>query len=93
MLYPDTGFTKGAVIDYYLRIAPVLLPHIADRPLTLKRYPDGVAGQHFYNKHAPDHRPHWVRTEPGKLDLASGWRATYGGTSQALLAPRKLARG
>ena len=63
VLYPDTGFTKGAVIDYYLRIAPVLLPHIADRPLTLKRYPDGVTGQHFYNKHAPDHRPGWVRTE------------------------------
>ena len=63
VLYPETGFTKGAVIDYYLRIAPVLLPHIADRPLTLKRYPDGVTGQHFYNKHAPDHRPGWVRTE------------------------------
>src|SRR5262249_61737953 len=63
VLYPETGFTKGAVIDYYLRIAPVLLPHIAARPLTLKRYPDGVTGQHFYNKHAPDHRPGWVRTE------------------------------
>src|SRR5215472_4326318 len=63
VLYPETGFTKGHVIDYYLRIAPVLLPHIADRPLTLRRYPDGVTGQHFYNKHAPDHRPSWVRTE------------------------------
>ena len=63
VLYPETGFTKGAVIDYYMRIAPVLLPHISDRPLTLKRYPDGVTGQHFYNKHAPDHRPGWVRTE------------------------------
>src|SRR5215510_15002192 len=63
VLYPETGFTKGAVIDYYLRVAPVLLPHIADRPLTLKRYPDGVTGQHFYNKHAPDNRPRWVRTE------------------------------
>ena len=57
VLYPETGFTKGHVIDYYLRIAPVLLPHIADRPLTLRRYPDGVTGQHFYAKHAPDHRP------------------------------------
>ena len=63
VLYPDTGFTKGHVIDYYLRVAPALLPHIANRPLTLKRYPDGVFGQHFYNKHAPDHRPDWVRTE------------------------------
>src|SRR5262252_1768475 len=59
VLYPETGFTKGSVIDYYLRIAPVLLPHIASRPLTLKRYPDGVTGHHFYNKHAPDHRPGW----------------------------------
>ena len=63
VLYPETGFTKGAMIDYYLRVAPVLLPHIAGRPLTLKRYPDGVTGQHFYNKNAPDHRPDWVRTE------------------------------
>ena len=63
VLYPETGFTKGHVIDYYLRIAPALLPHIAGRPLTLRRYPDGVNGQHFYNKHAPDHRPSWVRTE------------------------------
>ena len=63
VLYPETGFTKGHVIDYYLRVAPALLPHIAGRPLTLKRYPDGVTGQHFYAKHAPDHRPGWVRTE------------------------------
>jgi bifunctional non-homologous end joining protein LigD len=63
IMYPETGFTKGAVIDYYLRVAPALLPHIADRPLTLKRYPDGVTGQYFYNKHAPEHRPGWVRTE------------------------------
>jgi bifunctional non-homologous end joining protein LigD len=63
VLYPQTGFTKGHVIDYYLRVAPALLPHIAGRPLTLKRYPDGVTGQHFYAKHAPDHRPSWVRTE------------------------------
>jgi bifunctional non-homologous end joining protein LigD len=63
VLYPQAGFTKGHVIDYYLRVAPALLPHIAGRPLTLKRYPDGVTGQHFYAKHAPDHRPSWVRTE------------------------------
>jgi bifunctional non-homologous end joining protein LigD len=63
VLYPETGFTKGHVIDYYLRIAPALLPHIVGRPLTLKRYPDGVTGPHFYAKHAPDHRPDWVHTE------------------------------
>ncbi|HEY3733955.1 MAG TPA: non-homologous end-joining DNA ligase [Streptosporangiaceae bacterium] len=62
VLYPETGFTKGQVIDYYLRIAPVLLPHIAGRPLTLKRYPNGVGGEYFYEKHAPAHRPDWVPT-------------------------------
>jgi bifunctional non-homologous end joining protein LigD len=62
VLYPETGFTKGQVIDYYLRIAPALLPHIAGRPLTLKRYPDGVGGESFYEKHAPAHRPDWVPT-------------------------------
>ena len=62
VLYPAAGFTKAQVIDYYLRVAPVLLPHLAGRPLTLKRYPDGVTGEHFYAKHAPDHRPAWVET-------------------------------
>ena len=62
VLYPETGFTKGDVIDYYVRIAPVLLPHLHDRPLTLKRYPDGVDGKFFYEKHCPSHRPDWVRT-------------------------------
>jgi len=62
VLYPQTGFTKAQVIDYYHRIAPVLLPHIAGRPLTLKRYPDGVEGGYFYEKSAPAHRPPWVPT-------------------------------
>jgi bifunctional non-homologous end joining protein LigD len=61
VLYPETGFTKGEVIDYYTRIAPVLLPHIEARPLTLKRYPDGVAGKSFFEKNAPSHAPDWVR--------------------------------
>ena len=64
VMYPATGFTKGQVIDYYTRIAPVLLPHLRDRPLTLKRYPNGVEGQHFYEKQCPSHRPDWVRSEP-----------------------------
>jgi len=63
VLYPETGFTKGQVIDYYRRVARVLLPHIAGRPLTLKRYPDGVRGAYFYEKNAPRHRPPWVPTE------------------------------
>jgi bifunctional non-homologous end joining protein LigD len=63
VLYPKAGFTKGEVIDYYTRIAPVLLPHLRERPLTLKRYPNCVEGQHFYEKNCPSHRPEWVRTE------------------------------
>ena len=62
VMYPAAGFTKGQVIDYYVRIAPVLLPHLKDRPLTLKRYPNGVDGMHFYEKNCPKHRPEWVQT-------------------------------
>jgi bifunctional non-homologous end joining protein LigD len=62
VLYPKLGFTKGQVIDYYIRIAPVLLPHLEDRPLTMKRYPDGVEGEFFYEKNCPSHRPKWVKT-------------------------------
>ena len=64
VMYPATGFAKGQVIDYYTRIAPALLPHLQDRPLTLKRYPNGVEGGHFYEKQCPSHRPEWVRSEP-----------------------------
>jgi bifunctional non-homologous end joining protein LigD len=64
VLYPEAGFTKGQVIDYYVRVAPVLLPHLAGRPLTLKRYPNGVAGMFFYEKNCPRHRPEWVSTAP-----------------------------
>jgi bifunctional non-homologous end joining protein LigD len=62
VLYPAAGFTKGQVIDYYLRIAPVMLPHLAGRPLTLKRYPNGVDSLFFYEKRCPAHRPKWVAT-------------------------------
>jgi bifunctional non-homologous end joining protein LigD len=64
VLYPATGFTKGQVIDYYARIAPALLPHLKGRPVTMKRYPDGVDGEYFYEKNAPKHRPEWVKTAP-----------------------------
>lgn len=60
VLYPEVGFTKGEVLDYYTRIAPYLLPHVADRPLTFKRYPDGVEGKFFFEKNAPSHTPEWV---------------------------------
>ncbi len=62
VLYPQVGFTKGQVLDYYTRIAPVLLPHLAGRALTRKRYPDGVDGMVFFEKNAPRGTPDWVRT-------------------------------
>jgi bifunctional non-homologous end joining protein LigD len=62
VLYPKAGFTKRQVIDYYARLAPTLAPHLAGRPLTLKRYPDGVEGKHFFEKRCPSHRPDWVET-------------------------------
>ena len=62
VIFPKAGFTKGQMVDYYATIAPVLLPHLADRALTLKRYPNGVEGQAFYEKNCPSHRPPWVKT-------------------------------
>jgi len=62
VMYPEVGFTKGQVIDYYTRIAPVLLPHLRGRPLTFKRYPDGVEGKFFFEKNAPSHKPGWIPT-------------------------------
>ncbi len=64
VLYPEAGFTKGQVIDYFVRIAPVLLPHLHGRPLTMKRYPNGVNGMYFYEKNCPEHRPEWVQVAP-----------------------------
>ncbi|MGH3795624.1 MAG: non-homologous end-joining DNA ligase [Pseudonocardiaceae bacterium] len=61
VLYPATGFTKGEVIDYYTRVAPMILPHLADRPVTLRRYPDGVAAESFFHKDASRHAPDWLR--------------------------------
>jgi bifunctional non-homologous end joining protein LigD len=64
VLYPATGFTKGQVVDYAIRIAPVLIPHLKGRPLTMKRYPNGIDQQFFFEKNAPKHRPDWVQTTP-----------------------------
>jgi bifunctional non-homologous end joining protein LigD len=63
-MWPETGFTKGEMIDYYARVAEAILPHLRGRPLTLKRYPNGVAEKFFYEKRCPKHRPDWVRTAP-----------------------------
>lgn len=62
VLFPETGFTKGQLIDYYVKVSPVMLPHIMDRPLTMKRYPNGVDEKYFYEKHKPVHAPDWVRS-------------------------------
>jgi bifunctional non-homologous end joining protein LigD len=70
VLYPQAGFTKGHVIDYYTRIAAAVLPHLRDRALTLKRYPNGVDAQYFYEKNCPGHAPEWVQraTVPIRTD-------------------------
>lgn len=62
VLYPSVGFTKGQVIDYYVRMAPAILPYLQGRPLTLKRYPGGVEESFFYEKRCPSHRPDWMPT-------------------------------
>jgi bifunctional non-homologous end joining protein LigD len=63
VMYPAAGFTKGEVIDYYTRMAPILLPHLRDRALTRIRFPNGVDGMHFFEKNKPGGTPSWVRTE------------------------------
>ncbi|MBV9196769.1 MAG: DNA ligase D [Solirubrobacterales bacterium] len=63
VLYPEAGFTKGDLIAYYARVAPAVLPHLHDRALTLKRYPNGVESPYFYEKQSPSHRPEWVATQ------------------------------
>jgi len=79
VLYPRDGFTKAEVLDYYQRISPVLLPHIAGRPMTLKRYPEGVDGESFFQKHAPAGTPDWVRTVdvPSRSSRGSGGIVTH----------------
>jgi bifunctional non-homologous end joining protein LigD len=62
VLFPEAGFTKGQLIEYYARVAPAILPHLRDRALTLKRYPNGVEENFFYEKNCPAHRPDWVAT-------------------------------
>jgi bifunctional non-homologous end joining protein LigD len=76
VLYPASGFTKGQVIEYYVRVAPVLLPHLADRPLTMRRFPGGVDDANaFYEKHRPRGTPEWVRSERVSASPRSSARA------------------
>ena len=72
VLYPTTGFTKGDVIHYYSVIAPVMLPHLHDRPVTMLRLPDGVTGERFFEKRCPKHRPDWLPTVPLDADSEIG---------------------
>src|SRR4051812_14277334 len=73
VLYPS-GFTKAEVIDYYMKIAPVMLPHLKNRPITLKRYPSGSTGPHFFEKNCPSHRPDWVaRAEVRRTSADANW--------------------
>ena len=95
VLYPRAGFTKGQVIDYYTRIAPVVLPHLRDRPLTLKRYPNGVEDKFFYEKRCPSHAPEWVQTasvwsgrNEGDIDFCLCRRPADGGLAGQPRRPR-----
>src|ERR1700724_2084693 len=75
IFYPKAGFSKGDVMYYYVRISSVLLPHLKERPITLKRYPDGVEGFFFYEKKCPAHRPSWVKTT--KVAKSEGGEINY----------------
>ena len=68
VLYPAVGFTKAQVIDYYVRIAATMLPHVAGRGITLRRWPDGVDADSFFEKRCPSHRPDWLSTVEGPGD-------------------------
>ena len=89
MLYPASGFTKGAVLDYYARVAPVMLPHLTGRPVTFRRFPDGVDGKSFVEKHVPSHAPEWVQTvKVPSSDTGRGRGGAGGEVEYALVADR-----
>jgi bifunctional non-homologous end joining protein LigD len=95
VLYPEAGFTKAQVIDYYLHVAPVMLPHIASRAVTIKRYPEGVDGEFFFQKNAPAHRPDWVPTaklpSPGSTKSRETIEYILGGDLPTLIWAANLA--
>ncbi len=72
VFFPETGYTKGDLIQYYASVAPLLLPHLAGRPISMSRFPDGITGQSFYEKRAPGHQPDWMRTTPVDSDSQGG---------------------
>ncbi|MEX1038116.1 MAG: non-homologous end-joining DNA ligase [Acidimicrobiia bacterium] len=72
VFFPDAGYTKGDLIQYYASVAPLLLPHTANRPISMNRFPDGIKGSSFYEKRAPGHQPDWMRTVPVESDSQGG---------------------
>lgn len=72
VFFPDAGYTKGDLIQYYASVAPIVLPHLEGRPISMSRYPDGIGGQSFYEKRAPGHQPDWMRTTPVDSDSQGG---------------------
>ncbi|MGH8871968.1 MAG: non-homologous end-joining DNA ligase [Acidimicrobiia bacterium] len=72
VFFPDEGYTKGDLIQYYASVAPVLLPHLQERPISMSRYPDGIKGPSFYEKRAPGHQPEWMKTTPVVSDSQGG---------------------
>ena len=76
VFWPDEGLTKGDLIDYYRTVAPAILPHLRDRPLTVIRYPNGLQGGSFYQKQTPDYAPAWVRTAEFPAESGRGKRKT-----------------
>jgi len=74
-LYPAYGFTKAHVLEYYRSVSQFIIPHLKDRALTLKRYPDGVEKEYFYEKRCPSHRPSWVKT--ADVPQSDGGQMTY----------------
>ena len=96
VLYPETGFTKGEVLDYYTRIAPLLLPHIQDRPMTFVRFPDGVGAGSFFEKDVARHAPDWVRLAPlafNNASMVAAWPRPSGAELTVLWPPGAVRTG
>lgn len=91
VLYPASGFTKAEVVDYYRRIAPVLVPHLRGRALTLRRFPDGVEGGSFFEKRCPSHAPQWVHTVEVTRSSGPAYRACAVEDTETLLWLANLA--
>jgi len=90
-LYPSYGFTKADVLEYARRISPFILPHLKDRALTFKRYPEGVEKDYFYEKRCPSHRPDWVKTAEIPLDGAESMTVCLVNDVQTLVWVENLA--